>query len=139
MNFYRKHPVEPSDEPNSILKWNLMVGISLLGLQPHLYAIQHYVAPCSISFHLHCTHLVMCSCTVIQETLFASNSQQEFLSDKSSNEVSHALSVQAPSRLCINEFQVYIIAQAHFSYHATKLQNALKQKYLVLKFVFSIT
>ena len=44
--FYRKHPVEPLDEPNSISKMNLMVGICWLGLQalvcPSLAFIHHF-------------------------------------------------------------------------------------------------
>ena len=44
--FYRKHPVEPLDEPNSISKMNLMVGIYWLGLQalvcPSLAFIHHF-------------------------------------------------------------------------------------------------
>lgn len=72
----------------------------------------------------------MCPCTVIQETLFASDSQQEFLSEKTNNEVSHALPIQAPSRFCIDEFQACIIAQAQFFLPCKNLQNALKKKYI---------
>ena len=44
--FYRKHPVEPLDEPNPISKVNLMVGVYWLGLQalvcPSLALIHHF-------------------------------------------------------------------------------------------------
>ena len=44
--FYRKHPIEPLNEPNSISKMNLMVGIYWLGLQalvcPSLAFIHHF-------------------------------------------------------------------------------------------------
>ena len=46
MNSYRKHPVEPLDEPNPISKVNLMVGVYWLGLQallcPSLALIHHF-------------------------------------------------------------------------------------------------
>ena len=47
--FYRKHPVEPLDEPNPISKVNLMVGICWLGLQalvcPSLAFLHHFFPP----------------------------------------------------------------------------------------------
>ena len=46
LNLYRKHPIEPLDEPNSILKGNMMVGICWLGLQaplcPSLAFLHHF-------------------------------------------------------------------------------------------------
>ena len=52
--FYRKHPVEPLDEPNPISKVNLMVGVYWSGLQalacPSLAVLHHL----STSFASHC-------------------------------------------------------------------------------------
>ena len=57
--FYRKHPVEPLDEPNPISKVNLMVGAYWLGLQA-------LVCP-SLAFLHHFFHLLMLLIVLLQE------------------------------------------------------------------------
>lgn len=57
--FYRKHPVEPLDEPNSISKVNLMVGAYWIGLQA-------LVCP-SLAFLHHFFHLIMLLIVLLQE------------------------------------------------------------------------
>ncbi len=54
LNFYRKHPVGPLDEPNPISKVNLMVGVYWSGLQALVCPSLSFLHHLSTSFASHC-------------------------------------------------------------------------------------
>ena len=95
--------------------WNLFVRPAATPISTH-----HHMALYSISLHLrHPPGYVFLHNHTRNPVFFKLKAR--IFNENSSNKVSHTLPVQAL-----------------FSYHAKKLQNAWKHKYIVLKFVFSL-
>ena len=78
--------------------------------------VHHHMSP-FISLHLHCTHPVICSCTVTKKTHFSSYQQQNLLLTYQEQFFFTYHTYQSPSRLLVSRTPRQQYSPAHVSLH----------------------